>query len=56
MYNLLGTLVRHLYTGVMEAGEERSFTFEAGELPSGIYLYRVQGETFTAARQVTLLK
>ena len=48
--------VCHLYTGVMEAGESRSFTFESGDLPSGIYLYTARGETFTATRQVTLLK
>lgn len=56
VFNLLGVRVKHLYTGTMEAGETRSFTFTADDLPSGIYLYRVQGETFTATRQMTLLK
>lgn len=56
IYNLLGQPVKRLFQGVMEAGETRTFHFEAGELPSGIYLYRVQGQRFTATRQVTLLK
>lgn len=56
VFNLLGARVRHIYEGTMEAGESRTFTFTADDLPSGIYLYRVQGESFTATRQVTLLK
>lgn len=56
VFNLLGVRVKHLYSGTLEAGETRSFTFTADDLPSGIYLYRVQGESFTATRQVTLLK
>ena len=56
VFNLLGVRVKHLYSGTMEAGESRSFTFTADDLPSGIYLYRVQGESFTATRQMTLLK
>ena len=56
VYNMLGQPVQDLYSGVMQAGESRSFTFEAGSLPSGIYFYRVTADNFTAARQVTLLK
>ncbi|HEX7070734.1 MAG TPA: T9SS type A sorting domain-containing protein [Rhodothermales bacterium] len=56
VYNLLGQPVTELFDGVMLAGETRTFTFDAGNLPSGIYLYRVTGETFTAARQMTLIK
>jgi hypothetical protein len=56
VFNILGQPVRELYDGTMEAGETRTFTFEGGDLPSGIYIYRVRGERFTAARQTTLLK
>lgn len=56
IYNMLGKPVRELFSGVMEADESRSFTFNAGDLPSGIYFYRVTAEKFTAARQVTLIK
>lgn len=56
VFNLLGVPVQQLFNGVMQAGETHSFTFTADGLPSGIYLYRAQGETFTATRQMTLLK
>lgn len=56
VFNLLGISVKRLFSGVMEAGETQTFTFEADDLPSGIYLYRARGEHFTATRQVTLLK
>lgn len=56
VFNLLGVHVQRLFEGVLDAGEMRTFTFVAEDLPSGIYLYRVQGETFAATRQMTLLK
>lgn len=56
VFNLLGRPVKVLFDGTMDADESRTFTFEAGDLPSGIYLYRVRGENFTATRQMTLLK
>lgn len=56
IFNLLGRSVKVLFEGTMDADETRTFTFDAGDLPSGIYLYRVRGESFTATRQMTLLK
>ncbi len=56
IYNMLGQPVKRLFQGVMDNNETRTFTFDAGELPTGIYIYRVQGERFATARQVTLLK
>ena len=56
VFNLLGQRVRLLHDGPLEAGEARAFTFEAADLPSGLYLYRAQGETFAASGQVTLIK
>ena len=56
IYNMLGQPVRLLFKGTMEPGETRTFTFDAGDLPTGIYLYRVQSNLFSAARQVTLLR
>lgn len=55
VFNLLGQRVRTIYTGIVRAGEPRTFTFEAGSLPSGIYLYRAQGERFVATRRVLLV-
>lgn len=56
VFNVLGIPVERLFSGIMEANETRTFIFDAGDLPSGIYLYRVSGENFTATRQMTLLK
>ncbi len=56
IFNVLGISVKHLFSGTMDADETRTFTFEADDLPSGIYLYRVTGESFTATRQMTLMK
>lgn len=56
VFNLLGVRVRELFSGTMQSGQPREFTFVADDLPSGIYLYRVQGETFVATRQMMLLK
>ena len=56
VYNLLGQRVRTLFEGRLRADDKRTFTFEAGSLPSGLYLYRIEGETFTAARRVTLVR
>src|SRR5690606_35687771 len=56
IHNMLGQPVRLLFKATMEPGETRTFTFDAGDLPTGIYLYRVQSNLFSAARQVTLLR
>ena len=56
VFNLLGQRVRLLHEGPLEPEREHTFTFEAGDLPSGLYLYRAQGETFVSSEQVTLLK
>ena len=56
VYNMLGQRIARLYSDRLPAGAVRTLTFEAGGLPSGIYLIRVQGEDFVASRQVTLLR
>ncbi len=53
LYNVLGQRVRDLYRGTMHPGDKRSFTIDGGGLPSGVYIYRIQGETFSEARQIT---
>ncbi len=54
--NLLGQRVVTLHKGVLPANQERTFTFEAGQFPSGVYIVRVEGEQFLDTRHVTLLK
>ncbi|CAM3246623.1 T9SS type A sorting domain-containing protein [Rhodothermus bifroesti] len=56
LFNLLGQRLRLLYDGWLPGGEPRSFHIEAGDLPSGVYLYRVQGTTFTVTRRVLLIR
>ncbi|MEM6645887.1 MAG: T9SS type A sorting domain-containing protein [Bacteroidota bacterium] len=55
VYDMLGRPVQTLVDGMVNAGSHQ-VTFEAGSLPSGTYLYRLDagGETFT--RLLTLLK
>jgi hypothetical protein len=54
--NALGQRVQRLFDGSMEANEPRNFVFEAGALPSGLYFYRVAGETFAETKQMLLVK
>ena len=56
VFNLLGERVAQLYEGEIFASEARTFTFEAYEWPSGMYLIQATGESFRASRTVTLLK
>jgi hypothetical protein len=56
VYDALGHRVGTLHEGMLAGQTTHEFTFQAGSLPSGMYLIRVQGETFTDTRMMTLLK
>lgn len=56
VFDVQGRRVRTLYEGTLAAHQKRSFTLEAGHLPSGFYLIHVVGRTFEARRWMTLLK
>jgi len=56
VYDMQGRRLAQLHDGLLSAHEEHVLTFEAPGLPSGLYLIRVAGETFTATRSVVLLK
>ena len=56
VFDLLGRRVAQLHNGLLEAGTTTAFTFEAGGLPSGLYLIRAVGEQFLASQRITLLK
>lgn len=56
VYNLLGRRVAELHNGQLTADQTYTFTFEASNAPSGIYLIRITGEQFNTTRRVTLLK
>ncbi|MBN2009749.1 T9SS type A sorting domain-containing protein [candidate division KSB1 bacterium] len=55
LYDLVGREVTTLVDEDREAGVHQ-VTFEAGELPSGIYLYRIQADGYVSIRKLTLLK
>jgi len=56
LYDVKGRLVQTLFDGRLEASQPQTFRIDGAGLPSGTYLYRVVGETFTQSRVATLLK
>lgn len=56
VYNLLGRRVAVLHKGRLAEAQTHTFTFEASNAPSGIYLIRITGEQFSTTQRVTLLK
>ncbi len=55
VFNLLGERVALLAEGMHAAGAHR-ITFDAGELPSGTYLYRLSSDNFAVSRKLLLLR
>ncbi len=56
VYDMQGRKIQTLYSGALTANDQHRFSFEAGTLPSGLYVIRVAGESFNDARKVMLLK
>jgi hypothetical protein len=56
LHDLLGRTVETIHQGHLAAGSPHEFTIDGSRLPSGTYLYRVVGETFSQTRRVTLLR
>jgi hypothetical protein len=52
-FDLLGRRVATLFDGVAAAGSH-DLTFEAANLPTGLYILRMQGERFAQSRKVVL--
>lgn len=55
VYDVLGRTVRTLVDGVQDAGRY-DVTFDATNLASGIYYYRMEAGTFAETRQMLLVK
>jgi hypothetical protein len=62
IYNILGQEIQTLIDDQQQAGE-KSITFNAGSLPSGVYFYRLtairtdrSGQPFTQVRKMALVK
>lgn len=55
VYDISGRSVSTLVNGYREAGVHE-VTFDASELPSGIYLYRMKVDDFSVSRKMILIK
>lgn len=55
VYNVLGQRVATVVDGRVNAGEH-TYTFDASNLSSGIYIYRLTSNNFTLTQQMTLIK
>ena len=55
IYNVLGEEITILNNGVLNRGEH-SFTFNAANLPSGVYIYRLTGNNVNISKKMMLLK
>jgi len=55
LFNLLGEKITVLVNYVYEAGSY-TISFNAGGLPSGVYLYRIEAGKFTQTNKMTLMK
>ncbi len=55
VFNILGEEIATLVNSFMNAGNYK-VTFNASNLPSGMYLYRIQSENFTQVKKMLLTK
>jgi len=55
LFNALGQQVATLVDGIQDAGF-KSITFDASQLPSGVYFYRLQAGAFVENRKMLLVK
>jgi len=56
LFNTLGQRVAVLFSGTVEANQSQLVTIDGAGLASGMYVVRVNGERFSDALRVTLLK
>jgi hypothetical protein len=55
VYNVLGIEVASLFEGRMSVGMH-SLTWDAQDIPSGVYIYRLTAGSFTAVKKMILMK
>jgi hypothetical protein len=56
VYNGLGQVVATLENGVMKEPGSYAVRFNAENLPSGVYFYRLQAGSFTETKKMVLLR
>ena len=55
VYDILGRGIRTLINEVLKSGYYE-INFDAGDLPSGVYFYRIQAGSFITTKKLLLLK
>jgi len=55
IYDILGRMIESIDEGEKQAGEYK-IIWNAGNLPSGVYFYRIQAGEFCESKKMTLLK
>ncbi|MFT5516936.1 MAG: hypothetical protein ACI80V_003075 [Rhodothermales bacterium] len=55
IFDLLGREIAQLHVGIVDAGRHAAL-WDASEVPSGVYLYRMRAGSFTSVRRLVLLK
>ncbi|MCB0271253.1 MAG: T9SS type A sorting domain-containing protein, partial [Calditrichaeota bacterium] len=55
VFNMLGQNVAELFNGKLAAGQHK-FAFDANQLPSGVYFYRVSANQFVQTRKMLLVR
>ena len=55
VYNTLGQLVVQLVKSEMEAGYHE-VNFDASNLPSGVYFYRLQAGSYVGTKKLSLVR
>ncbi|MEL6443031.1 MAG: T9SS type A sorting domain-containing protein [Bacteroidota bacterium] len=56
VFDALGRRVATLFDATLPADQARVLTLDAADLPSGLYIVRAQGTTFSDVRRVTLAR
>jgi hypothetical protein len=56
LYDVLGRRVKTLHQGRVAANQPETFTVNAASLAAGTYFLRVQGESFTETKRVTVAR
>jgi len=55
VYNMLGEKVAEVFSGTLESGFHE-FVFDAANLSSGVYVYRIESDKFTDSKKMSILK
>jgi hypothetical protein len=53
LYNTLGQRVALVHDGPLAPNTKHEFNVDGSRLPSGLYLMRARGESFSATRRLT---